>query len=72
MFRHLGMIAIVDGKEVISEANDWVNAIESYEILPNIKGVHLNVSVDIVDEYADYMNKTFPIALEKLKEIAER
>ncbi len=66
-FEHLG--SIMDGKEIPSE---WAGAIEEYILNEKNGKTILNVSVDIVEKYEDYFQKTFPLALQKIKELAEK
>jgi hypothetical protein len=47
----------------------WTNALESYQLIPNENGVQLKVNVDTLDEYVDFMQETFQLALLKLKEL---
>lgn len=66
-FEHLG--SIMDGKEIPSE---WAGAIEEYILNENNDKTVLNISVDIIEKYEDYFLKTFPLALQKIKELSEK
>ena len=69
---HLGYLK--DGKEDLEseDVKKWAGAHENYT-LKNVDGkTELIVDMDITDEYKDYFIKTWPVALEKLKEIAEK
>ncbi|WP_037573886.1 SRPBCC domain-containing protein [Sporocytophaga myxococcoides] len=71
-FRHLGIV--LKGKEEIKtkESEDWEGAKESYFLSENNGITELNVEVDVTNQYQDYFNKTFPKALEIVKNIAEK
>ena len=71
-FRHLGIIK--DGKEIKEgpEVDPWKGCLENYR-LKEIGGItQLEVELDINDEHEKYFSETFPKAIEKVKEIAER
>ena len=67
-FRHLG--SVKDGKQIPEK--DWENAVEEYILNEENGKTTLKVSLDTVEEYADMFNKTFPKALQKVKEISEK
>lgn len=66
-FKHLGEIK--DGKK--QAESDWAGAMETYTLNEKDKETELIVSLDMTEEFLDYFNNTWPIALKKLKEIAE-
>ena len=69
---HLGTLK--DGVEDTEseETKAWAGARENYT-LKNVDGkTSLTVDMDIADEMKDYFMTTFPKALDKVKEIAER
>jgi L-rhamnose mutarotase len=66
VFKHLG--DMLDGVEV---ERDWAGAREQYFLLNRDGKTKLKVSVDVLTESIDYMNETFPKALEALKLLAE-
>jgi hypothetical protein len=71
-FEHLGYVA--DGVEDTEseKVKQWAGAKENYT-LKNVNGkTEVIVDMDITDEYKDYFVETWPKALEKLKEIAEK
>lgn len=69
--RHYGLlqsnIEITDGPEV----EKWANGFENYTFEENNGATELTVDLDTTEEFADYMNETYPLALDKLKEICE-
>lgn len=71
-FRHMG--EVVDGTEdtMSDKVKQWAGAHENYTLMDGGNITELRVEMDLADEYKDYFIKTFPKALEKVKEIAER
>jgi Activator of Hsp90 ATPase homolog 1-like protein. len=71
-FKHLGVIK--DGKEDMGNEknNEWSGATENYTLNGQNGKTELIVEMDITEEYRDYFEKTWPKALEKLKELAEK
>lgn len=71
-FKHLGTVK--DGVEEpeSDHTKEWAGAMENYT-LKNINGkTELTVDMDITEEFKDYFVKTWPKALDKLKELAEK
>lgn len=70
--RHYGFLdgenEITSGKQV----EDWAGAYENYTYEENNGITTVIVDLDTEDDHAEYFNKTFPVALDKLKEISER
>ncbi len=69
--RHYG---ILDGETEITsgkQVDQWAGGHENYSFNENQGITTLIVEMDIVEEYLDYFNSTYPLALEKLKEISE-
>ena len=66
-FKHLGEIK--EGKETPS---NWGDARESYFLSGNNDKTDLKVELDTLPDWEAYFNETFPKALNKLKEVAER
>lgn len=70
-FSHLGIVK--NGVEDMESkgAKDWAGASENYTLKTVNGKTELIVDMDITDEFKDYFMKTFPKALEKVKELAE-
>lgn len=70
-FKH--MSEIKDFKELpITEGSEsWSGSEERYDLTENNGITTVKVSMDIVEQYADFFNDAFPKALQKLKGIAE-
>ena len=71
-FKHLGVVK--DGiEDTKSEAvQGWAGAMENYTLTDENGKTKLIVDMDSTDEFKDYFLKTWPIALEKVKELAEK
>ena len=70
--KHLGTLK--NGVEDMDspETKEWAGALENYT-LKNADGkTELVVDMDITEQYKDYFNKTWPRALDKVKELAEK
>ena len=70
---HLGEVK--DGVEDLTtyQGEQWGDALENY----TLKSVNDNqtlwlVNMDMNDDYIEYMEKTWPLALQKVKELAEK
>ncbi|THU39697.1 SRPBCC domain-containing protein [Niastella caeni] len=71
-FKHLGVVK--DGIEDTEsdEVKGWAGAHENYT-LKDVQGkTELVVDLDMNEEYKDYFLTTFPIALQRVKELAEQ
>ncbi len=70
--RHYGFL---DGDTEITtgeQVEKWAGGHENYRYEENNGTTTLTVELDALDEYLDFFNSTYPLALNKLKEIAER
>jgi len=59
---------ITEGPEV----EKWANGFENYSFEENNGSTTLTVDLDTTEDFLDYMNETYPKALDKLKEICEK
>lgn len=62
------------GQEITegSDVEKWANGFENYSFEEINGTTSLTVELDIVDDFLDYMNRTYPKALDKLKELCEK
>lgn len=70
--RHYGLLK---GNEEITEGPDvekWANGFENYTFEENNGKTSIIVDLDTTEDFIDYMNQTYPNALNKLKEICEK
>ncbi|NQX39996.1 Uncharacterized conserved protein YndB, AHSA1/START domain [Pedobacter steynii] len=70
--RHLGMIT--NGVEDLDseEIKKWSGSLEDYRLRDVGGKTEWKVEMDTAGEWEDYMNKTWPLALQKAKELAEK
>lgn len=70
--RHYGLVKanleITEGPEV----EKWANGFEKYTFEENNGTTLVRVDLDTAEDFLDYMNDTYPTALEKLKELCEK
>jgi len=69
---HLGVVknGVEDTK---SEAvKPWAGALENYTLKEVNAASTLTIEMDVADDYRKYFEETWPKALSKLKEIAEK
>jgi len=62
-----GDVEVTEGEEV----EKWANGFENYTYEESDGNTILTVDLDATDEFVDYMNEHYPLALNKLKEICE-
>ncbi|MGY5847150.1 SRPBCC domain-containing protein [Salegentibacter sp. HM20] len=71
-FKHIGMIDKTGKEDLESEkVQAWAGARENYQLKEEGGKTLLTVFMDIDGEYKDYFLKTWPKALEKLKQLSE-
>ncbi|MBU3661499.1 MAG: hypothetical protein FGM14_16665 [Flavobacteriales bacterium] len=71
VFKHLGELKNFEEQPNDEATQGWSNALESYELKQKGNEIELTVQVETVEEYVAHMNKTFPLALQELKNISE-
>jgi hypothetical protein len=70
--RHYG---IIDGENEITEGAEvekWAGGLENYSFEENNGVTTVTIDLDTLEDNIDFFNQTFPKALDKLKEIAEK
>jgi hypothetical protein len=71
-FKHLGDIKNFEETPMTTETESWSGAMETYTLNKTNNGTELTVNVDTIEKYIDFMNNTFPLALNELKRISEK
>ncbi len=70
--QHYGLLKadkeITEGPEV----EKWANGFENYTFEENNGTTNVTVDLDTTEDFVDYMNQSYPKALDKLKEICEK
>lgn len=69
--QHYGLLKA--GKEITegAEVEKWANGFENYTFEEKSGTTTVTVDLDTTDEFVNYMNETYPKALNKLKQICE-
>ena len=62
-----GNVEITEGPEV----EKWANGFENYTFEETEGITTVTIDLDLSEDFSDYMNETYPKALNKLKEICE-
>jgi uncharacterized protein YndB with AHSA1/START domain len=71
IFKHLGELKEYVELPETEATKDWSGAEERYDLEESNGITTVTVTIDLVEKYLDYFKETFPLALEKLKAIAE-
>ena len=71
-FRHIGVLKEGVEQPLDEESKQWSGAMENYTLRPSDGGTSLAVDMDITEDFAKYFEEKFPLALEKVKELAEK
>lgn len=70
-FKHRGEVKNGVEEPLDEKTKLWSGAMENYTLNEVDGGTELVTEMDIIEEYEDYFNGTFPKALAKVKELAE-
>ena len=70
--QHYGILK--EDKEITEgpEVEKWANGFENYTFEENNGTSTVTVDLDTTEDFLDYMNQTYPKALDKLKEVCEK
>lgn len=71
-FEHLGVVKNGVEDTESESVKGWAGARENYTLTEEGGKTELMVDMESTDEFKDYFIKTFPVALEKVKELAEK
>ena len=66
-FKHIGNVQRGKEQPIDNETKKWSGAKEIYSLIEGKNSCTLAVNIDIMDEHLEFMTKTFPKALEKIK-----
>jgi len=69
---HLGVVKNGVEDTTSDEVKGWAGAHENYTLKTMKDKTELTIDMDMTDEFKEYFLKTWPLALEKVKELAER
>jgi len=70
--RHYGLLK--DDKEITEgpDVEKWAGGFENYSFDENDGVTSVSVDLETTGDFVDYMNQTYPKALDKLKELCEK
>jgi hypothetical protein len=70
--KHYGLL--IDGKEITTgaEVEKWTGGLENYTFIEINENTTVKVELHSIDEFVEYFSETYPLALNKLKEICEQ
>jgi len=71
IFSHIGNISDFKEQPIDVETEKWTGCFETYKYEEQNGKTIVTAEIDCVPEYVDYMNNTFPLALQELKKISE-
>nr|MBS0037654.1 SRPBCC domain-containing protein [Saprospiraceae bacterium] len=70
--KHLGEIKNYKEMPIKDETKSWAGGMETYTLQPVEGGTKVVITTDILEEYIEFMNTTYPLALSELKRISEQ
>ena len=70
--RHLGVIKNGTEDTTSEEVKKWAGAMENYELSAIDGRTHLKVAMDVAEDYKEYFENKWPLALEKVKALSEK
>jgi uncharacterized protein YndB with AHSA1/START domain len=70
-FKHLGYVKKNVEQPIEDEAQKWSGSYENYNMTEKDGVTTLNVELDATEDFLDFFNEKFPIALEIVKNLAE-
>lgn len=69
--RHLGFVSQGNDDTTSDAVTAWAPGYENYTFEPVDRGTRLTVDIDVPEPHVDFMNRTWPLALARLKSICE-
>lgn len=70
--QHYGLVTAGNEMTEGPEVEKWANGFENYTFEENNGVTTLTIDMDAAEDFLDYMNETYPKALNKLKELCEK
>lgn len=70
--QHYGLLKGVEEITEGPEVEKWANGFENYTFEENNGITSITVDLDTTEDFVEYMNESYPKALDKLKEICEK
>ena len=70
--QHYGLVKANEEISEGPEVEKWANGFENYTFEENNGITNVTVDLDTTEDFVDYMNENYPMALNKLKELCEK
>ncbi|MBX7173292.1 MAG: hypothetical protein K1X72_20145 [Pyrinomonadaceae bacterium] len=70
-FNHLGLLKDKIEQPPTEETKQWSESFEDYTLTESEGVTTLSVNVDSLDQYVEFFNEKFPVALQNVKNLAE-
>lgn len=70
-FKHISEMKNFEVMPIDEATEKWTGSMETYRLKQDNDFVNLEARMDILENYSDYFKKTFPNALEKVKQLSE-
>lgn len=71
VFEHIGFVKDNTEDTTSPEVRQWAGATESYTLKPMQHGTQLTVALQVAAEWKEFFEKTWPLAVQKIKQLAE-
>ena len=71
-FKHLGMVKDGEKQPDPEQTQSWAGSMENYYLTQTNNTTELKLEMDIAEDYEAFFQETFPKALQKVKELAEK
>jgi hypothetical protein len=71
-FKHISELKNYVEMPIDAATEQWTGAMETYRLTQNNTGILLEVTMDCIEKYVDYFEKTFPKSMEIIKELSEK
>lgn len=70
-FKHIGVVKDNIEQPLDEQTKSWSGSTENYTLKETAGVTELTIELDVVESFMDYFTKTFPVAMENIKKLAE-
>lgn len=70
-FKHIGEVKDNIELPVDEQTQSWSGSMEDYILKEKDGSTELTIEMDVVESFMDYLKKTFPVAIDNIKNLAE-
>lgn len=71
IFKHIGNVEGLNELPLDAETEKWTGSFEVYKLKEENGKTTVTAEIDCIEQYIDYMNEKFPLALQQLKKLSE-